>query len=584
MAAWGVLGPQIGGRSVTSAERDGSDLMLVVADRVHPVSGSVDTESGRTAEERSQGSSARVERESAPQGVLHSDGVIRAVGSARRLRRRHPEASLLELPDATVTPGLTDAHMHLLEWAEARRGIDLSQAKTPAEAARLVASRGAETGDVWVRGQGWRSDLWDDLPHRRILDAEVGERPVALQSHDMHAWWLNSVALAELGIDEDTEDPPGGEIVRDEAGRATGVLLEEAGERVSEALHGTTSGDTLAALEGAQRELHRLGVTQVHSMEMPAETFRSLELLRRLEARGGLRLRVLQHLPEPFLEEATAVGLRSGIGSNLLKVGCLKLFLDGTLGCRTAWMNEPYADAPHRGRRLLLDGELRRRARAAAAAGLATAVHAIGDAAVEQAMAVLSAVPAGREAGERAPALPHRVEHAELVTGRALAAADPRRLVCSVQPAHLLSDREAAERRWGRERCHTAFRFRDLLDRGLRLLFGSDAPVERPDPLLAMAGAVDRGRGIPSPDGPLAAWYPEQRLTRREALRALSADPAAAAGLGDRAGRLVPGAPADFVAWSADPLDPGVSLPGGARCVATFVDGEMVWERNSEAV
>lgn len=542
-------------------EGGGGRRRLFVFDTVHPLTG---------PESRSEQAA-----DDGPRALLCGGGVIQATGTARRLRRENPDARAVEFRDATATPGLADGHIHLLEWALDRRQVDLGTAGTPAEAAELLARRAGASEGGWVRGHGWRPDAWDDLPHRSLLDREVPERPVALRSHDMHAWWLNSRALRELEICRDTPDPPGGEIVRDREGVPTGVLLEAAGERVSEALDGeTTTAEKLEALEAAQARLHRRGVTRVHSMEMPSPTFDSLDLLSRMEAEGTLRLRVLQHLPVEWLEEAVGLGLRSGYGSNKLKVGCAKSFLDGTLGCRSAWMHEPYEDAEHRGDRLLEAGELRRRVELAAGHGLATAVHAIGDAAVEQAMEALSSIPAGPGGGEGVPILPHRVEHAEMVTDRALARGDPRWVVCSVQPAHLLTDRQAAIRRWGRERCRRAFRFRSLRTRGFRLVFGSDAPVEEPDPLLAMKAAVERGEGA---DGTPGAWNAGERLSRAAALRALTVEAARSGGTGDPAGRLVAGAPADFVAWRGDPLDPDVALPDGPECVCTVVGGEPVW-------
>ena len=524
--------------------------LLVVADRVH------------TLRPGGPGTARPL-----PDALLVRAGDVAAVGPADDLRTAVPEIPVLDLRGSVITPGLTDSHLHLLEWARARREVDLSRASTPEGAAEAVAREAHEAGEGWIRGRGWSRHRLGGFPHRSDLDAHLPDRPVALQSHDMHALWLNSEALRQLGLDENTPDPADGRLIRDADGRLTGVLLENAVQLATEGIPEPGDEQLLEDVREAQAALHRRGFTGVHSIEMHGSRFRSLRLLRRLRERDELRLRVLQHLPHGLLEAAVELGLRSGYGDELLRVGALKFFLDGTLGSGTAWLSEPGARAGA-GEPLLSPSEFRARVESAAAAGLSSAVHAIGDEAVQQAAECLS----GAATGDLP--MPPRVEHAQLIDPDRLSRDLATGLVFSVQPAHFYSDWRDAEEQWGPERCRGAFAFQTLLDRDGTLAFGSDAPVEPPDPGRALFAATAR-RGL---DGePSGGWHPEQRISVREAFCAYTTGPAAAAGDENRSGRLLPGFRADLVAWDRDPLSAVGRGLLEMEPVATMVGGEVVW-------
>ena len=234
------------------------------------------------------------------------DGRVLDLGPRDVLRARHPAAQIVELDGATLTPGLTDAHIHLVEWALARRTLDLRDATSPEAAADRVAHAYArKTAPEWIWGRGWNPHRWTTAPHRRLLDRAAPDRPVVLQSHDMHALWVNSATLARAGIDAHTPDPPGGRIARDEAGEPTGLLYDTAAELVVRRLPPAGRAETLDAVLDAQTELHRLGITGVHALpgiHRPAP--HPLEILDELRARGRLRLRVLHHLPLDALDDA----------------------------------------------------------------------------------------------------------------------------------------------------------------------------------------------------------------------------------------------------------------------------------------
>jgi predicted amidohydrolase YtcJ len=527
--------------------------LLVVAERIHTLAATV----GRA------------------DALLVRNGRIAAIGDAGALRAHAPAARVLHLAGATLTPGLTDAHVHLTEWAFARREADLATATSPAAAAAGLAAHIARVEvasggrDPWVRGRGWNPHLWEGRPpDRHVLDAVIADRPVVLQSHDMHALWVNSAALSRAGIHADTADPGGGRIVRDAAGEPTGLLLESAGQLVTRLLPLPSPEQAATAVHDAQRELHSLGITGVHSF--PGVHFPDpdpLGVLLLLRERGQLRLRILQHIRADRLDDAIRLGLRSGFGDEWLRIGAVKMFLDGALGSRTAWMRDPYEDSDDCGISTLDPDQFRATARRAANAGIASTVHAIGDAAVCLALDVLA------DPGLRVDAIPHRIEHLQCCPPDRFADAAAGGLVCSMQPSHLITDWRIADRCWG-ARSRGAFALASLLRAGTTLAFGSDAPVEPVDPRLGLFAAVARQDQLGQP---AAGWHPQERISVEAALRGYTTGPAAAAGLAPPAGTLSVGAVADLVAWDRDPLA-GAEAARAMTCVAAVVGGRVVYE------
>jgi predicted amidohydrolase YtcJ len=501
------------------------------------------------------------------EALLLRRGRIVASGRRADLRAAAPNAAILDLPGTTITPGLVDAHIHLLEWALARRQPDLATADSPAAAAAIVAAHAPPSGEAWVQGRGWNPHRWDgEAPDRRALDGALPDRPVALRSHDMHALWVNSAALAAAGIDRATPDPPGGRIVRDADGAATGLLLENAIQLVTARIPDPDDDLLSDAVLAGQAELHSLGITGVHCAEMAVGAFHTLRILEHLRSRDLLRLRVLQHLPLPRLDDAIRLGLRSGFGGEWIRIGAVKLFLDGALGSRTAWLREPYEGTTDTGMRVMEPAAFRAAVGRAAAAGLAAMVHAIGDAAVDLALDVLS------HPDLAVPAMPHRIEHVQLCPGERLADAARAGIVCSMQPAHLMTDWRPADRHWGGRARH-AYAFRSLVEAGATLAFGSDAPVEPVDPRLGLYAAATR---TDLAGEPAAGWYPAERIGIASALRAYTVGAAVAAG-DARRGTLGVGADADLVAWDRDPLTAQGEEILRLRCHATLVAGRVAW-------
>ncbi len=466
--------------------------------------------------------------------VWWADGVIRQVGPAARLGGMIPWGTpVYELPGALVTPGFVDGHTHFALWALNRRRMHLAGVKSREEVLRRVAGAAVVRG--WVVGQGWDANGWPVAPERSALDALRSE-PVYLDSLDVHAAWVNTAALAAAGITRDTADPSGGRIVRDAAGEPTGLLLERAVELMTPHLPQPPDDVLDDALLDAQREAHGLGITGIHNVE----TLAALSAFERLEARGVLRLRVLFHPPVAALPRLIERGVRSGVGSDWLTMGGVKLFLDGSLGSRTAWMLEPYEGTRDRGMPITAESEARDAMLAAAQGGIASTVHAIGDAAVRRALDLMASLPRS--------AIPHRIEHFQCVHPRDLARAAQAGIVTSMQPAHLLTDIPLVDRHWG-SRGAGAYAFRTLLRTGATLVFGSDAPVASIDPREGVFAALERRADDGTPPG---GWRPTERLALTDAVRAYTAGAAAAGGMAHRRGILAPGFDADLVAWDVD--------------------------------
>jgi len=489
---------------------------------------------------------------------------IAAVGPLAELRARAGRgARRLDLGGGTLTPGFTDAHIHLVTWIRAL-GEPWIRAQDTRSIEIAVAERmKAAPEEEWLLLRGWVSREWPVSERARaLLDRIAPDRPLVLHAVDGHSVWGNRAAFDRAGIDDRAGDPPGGSVERDRSGAPTGVLVEEARKLMTEKIRrGTPTRDDLAA---AIAKAHSLGVTGAHDFDRGATWRAAAEL----EREGKLRFRLLLSVPVSSLEAGETLGLAAGLGGERLRVGPVKMFADGTLGSATALLEQPYEGTANRGIEVMAPAALGTACARAADAGLSVAIHAIGDRAVRNA---LDAIESAQRAGKRFP-LPPRVEHIQL--SRAEDWERFRRLgvLASVQPIHLLTDRAVARRHWG-GRTARSYAWKSLAGAGARLVFGSDAPFDRAGPLLGLQAALLR-HGPEEP--PEEAFHPEQRLKLPRALRAHLEEAHRAAGWPLPLGRLAPGYAADLVHFDHDLRETPVNRWHRVGVLRTWVGGIQV--------
>ncbi len=497
--------------------------------------------------------------------VFVRNGRISAVGRGRDLRAAVPHAPCLDAGGATVTPGLADAHIHFVPWAQGRRQVDLLGVTSRARALeRVAAALVADPAPTPLVGRGWDAMGWEAPPDRAALDALAPERAVLLHSHDFHSLWFNTAAMRAIGLSHESADPAHGRFERDAAGEPLGVAREHA-VAAFEAL-GAQAGPAIddALLDDAAAALHAAGITAVHDFQRNSTDMRRM---RALAARR--KLRVLQHVGPEQLESLVAAGLASGVGDAWFRVGALKLFADGALGSRTAALLEPYDDGHGLGIVMIPRDELVAIVSRAAADGFASTIHAIGDRAVRHALDAFEAARA------HAPtALPPRIEHAQLVHPDDLGRFAALGVRASMQPQHATSDAFAATAAWG-ERCALSYAWRAIAATGVTLAFGSDAPVEPPLPWLGLHAAVTRTRVDGTPAG---GFVLAQRLTLDEALAAYTEGAAELAGFAGRLGTLEPGAEGDLVVWDRDLHAVPADALAAVRPRVTVLASEIVYD------
>ena len=512
------------------------------------------------------------------QALLARDGEVVAVGSrddveslARLLGAQAGNQVRLDLEGAAVVPGLIDAHIHLLHWASSLDRVPLGGATRRAEVVRRVAVAASKAAPgAWVQGWGWDHSLWDDtdggFPDAAILDAVAPDVPVALTRKDGHMVWLNSMAMGRAGIGLATNAPPGGVIGRDVHGHPNGLLFENAVNLLERVIPALTHAQAVDSFRRHLPDLHRVGVTGAHVPEGP-RTFRALQAL---DASGDLGLRVHMMLPAGAARHAIAAGLATGIGSPRLKVGHVKFFVDGSLGSETAAMFDPFIGSPGNVGVLTIEpDDLLEAVRECIGADLAPAIHAIGDRANR---IVLDAFEATRESWS-ARGLRPRVEHVQVLHPSDVERFGRLGVVASMQPIHATQDLDLVDRLWG-ARGRYAYAFGSLEATGAVLAFGSDAPVETPDPLQGVVAAVTRRR----PDGyPTEGWYPDERLATARAIAAYTTGSAYASQDEGVLGVLAPGARADLVVLSRDPYEAPPEALHTVRVCATVFDGEVVY-------
>ncbi|MFP5374806.1 MAG: amidohydrolase [Gammaproteobacteria bacterium] len=507
--------------------------------------------------------------------AFDAQGRILAVGDRGELLARYPGAARVDAGQATVVPGLIDAHGHVANLGLARMRVDLAGAASKAEVLERLRAFAAELPPgAWLLGRGWDQNRWPEraFPSAADLDAAFPDRPVWLERIDGHAGWANTAALRTVARDLSGDwQPDGGRIERDARGQATGVFVDAAMALVEDAIPPLDAAATERALELGMRAAVANGLTGVHDAGV---SLAQLEAYRRLADRGALPLRI--------------TAMADGDGAALawlcehgpyrhpggrLRMRTVKLYVDGALGSRGAALLEDYSDDPgNRGLLLLQPAPLREVAGRARGCGVQVATHAIGDRGNRVVLDAYQALLAGQDAA----ALRWRIEHAQLLAPEDLPRLAALGVIASMQPTHATSDMPWAQDRVGPLRIVGAYAWRQLRDSGARLAFGSDFPVESVDPRLGLHAAATRADLHGHPAG---GWLPQEKLTAWEALRGFTRDAAWAGFAEDEVGTLAPGLRADFVLLDRDPLAvPPADLPA-LQVLATWVDGRSVYER-----
>ena len=464
-------------------------------------------------------------------------------------------AGVIELGGRCVLPGFTDSHVHFPTWSLGLRQARLEGVRSLEEALdRVVEARARVPEGGWLRGLGWREGDWTEAPTREALDRAVPDLPVALMSKDYHSLWVNSAALERV---DGPLEVPGGVV------EESGILRENAAWAFRDRYVRPTVEEMLEASRAGMRVAASRGVVAIHDKDGWLGAF---EVFERLLEADELDVRVWQSFPWDKLGDLHGLGLRSGFGSDMLRFGYLKGFMDGTLGSATARLLD--GSGVEISSREVLEDVVRR----GAEAGWPVAVHAIGDAANR---AALDAFEATRDAWEPAGLRP-RIEHAQLLDDADVARFAEIGVTASVQFSHAPSDRDLAERLW--EGKQGAYAYRSLLDAGARLANGSDAPVEELDPL---AGIVS---GVLRTIDERPAWRPEQAVTIEEALHATCVAPAWLEHAERRRGTLRPGKLADLVILNRDPLSCPQEELASLRVEATMVGGRWTYNDGIEGV
>ena len=505
--------------------------------------------------------------------AFDDDGRVLATGD-EDLVGDYPDARKINGNGRFVLPGLVDAHAHL--YSQGFLAISLDLAGTPSleeSVAKIAAFAKASPSAPWIQGRGWNQVLWTvkEFPTAADIDDDVADRPVWLRRIDGHAGWANSKALEIAGIDDDTPDPIGGKIIRDDNGKATGVLIDKAMGLVTQHLPKPTREEMRQAYLKAIESLVALGMTGMHDAGV---NITEAEVLISMADNDELDMRVYAMIRDTGANLDAMGKPLKGYAEDRLDIQSVKLYSDGALGSRGAAMIEPYSDdAENRGLPFWTQEELDGFVKKANDMGFQVGVHAIGDLANRMALDAFEKAQGGKPSPLR-----NRIEHAQIIAIEDIPRFAELGVIASVQPIHATSDMNMAEDRIGSQRIAGGYAWRKLLESGAVLASGSDFPVELSNPFLGLYAAVTRQDRGGMPEG---GWYPEESLTRAEALHSFTLAAAFAAHQEDVLGSLEPGKWADFIVVDRDYFECPASEIDDIEVLQTWVGGERVFDRDS---
>nr|WP_156349044.1 MULTISPECIES: amidohydrolase [unclassified Sphingomonas] len=501
--------------------------------------------------------------------VIDKEGkVVRLVPKGEKPPKRPDWRT--DMGGRTVMPGMIDAHGHVMALGYRGLEIDLSATRSLADAQTTIRAYARANGNrPWIVGGGWNQEAWGlgRFPTAAELDAAVGDKPVLLERADGHAVWANSAAIKAAGITAQTKSPPGGRIELAN-GQPSGVFVDSAATLFDAAKPKPSPRERNAAFLKAQDTLLSNGITATADMGTTVDDW---QVFRRMGDIGQLRVRIMSY--GMGLDTALSVagsGPTPWLYGDRLRMGGIKLYADGALGSRGAWLKAPYSDAPgQRGLSFIGDTTLLNVMSRATMDNFQLAIHAIGDQANRQVLDAIAEIASSYKDDRR-----WRIEHAQVIDPADLPALGRNGTIASMQPVHATGDRTMAEARLGEARLKGAYAWATVLRGGGRLAFGSDYPVESPNPFVGWAAAFTREDANGQPPG---GWRPEERVTREQAWKAFTQDAAYAGFAEQRFGSLLPGQKADFLVVDRDPVAATPAELRATKVLETWVGGYRAW-------
>tara|TARA_R110000868_G_scaffold1211_2_gene9326 strand:+ start:47739 stop:49388 length:1650 start_codon:yes stop_codon:yes gene_type:complete len=505
--------------------------------------------------------------------VVFSEGKIVEVGG-QELTGKY-EGLQIDGEGKTMLPGLIDAHGHVMGLGFQELEVNVAGITTLEETLEKIEDYANENPDLdWILGRGWNQTLWpqNEFPTAADLDRVVSDRPVWLSRVDGHAGWGNTMAMRLAGVSQDTPDPQGGKIIRDPKGNATGVFVDAASGYINAIVPPDSDLKLRLALEKALDQMASVGITSVHDAGVGVKTWR---MYKEFADQGKLKTRIYAMIggAGPVFDTLSVNGPIPSYANDMLALRSVKLYSDGALGSRGAAMIQPYSDDPgNKGLLFVSQDEMNSMASKVMGEGFQANIHAIGDAGNRQ---VLNAIEFGKnQHGDQG--LRNRVEHAQIVALPDIPRFKELNIIASMQPTHATSDKNMAEDRVGPQRIKGGYAWQTFLDQGTVVAAGSDFPVEHSNPFFGLYSAVTRMDHEGEPEG---GWYPEESLSREQALRAFTVDAAFAAHQEKVLGSLESGKWADFIIIDQDYFNTPARELWKIQVLETWVAGNKVFEK-----
>ncbi|WP_018624382.1 amidohydrolase [Kangiella aquimarina] len=501
--------------------------------------------------------------------LLFENDTVIAYGSHDELAKQAKASISIDGKGATLLPGLTDAHGHVLGLGLNLMRVDLRGIDSLEQTLQTIEDYAkANTELRWIQGRGWNQVLWakKEFPTKQMLDRFISERPVWLSRIDGHAGWANSKALELAGITKDTADPAGGKIIKDEQGEPTGVLIDAAMELVENQIPELNQMERRTALELAFDHMLKLGITSVHDAGVDFDTYKlMLEMAKQQQI--PVRLYGMLSGSDPRLETMLKLGK---VELPFLKFRSVKLYSDGALGSRGAALLAPYSDDPdNKGLLLTTEKKLAEDLNLITQYGFQANVHAIGDAANRLVLDAFAKLPEEQSAN----VLRHRIEHAQVVALDDIPRFAELNIIASMQPTHATSDMNMAGDRLGNERLKGAYAWRKMREHNVLIAAGSDFPVELANPFLGIHAAVTRQNSENQPEG---GWLPGEKLDRAETMKAFTIDAAYSAFWEDEVGSLEASKKADFILVDKDVFTVEAEQLDDVQVLQTWVGGKRL--------